>query len=137
MKRGRRDGRVRRFAQSEDGGATIEACLWLPFLATFFMLVIDASFIFMRQADAQRIVQDGARQFVAGAIDTETELKTWLEAAMTPISTNATATVQVDPITGYLTARVEYPAKDTDLSGVSGVLGAAQILVQSIQITEQ
>lgn len=127
---------LRAFLRREDGGATIEACIWLPFFFTFFILILDATFIFLRQSDAQRIVQDGTRQFVSGAIDTRAELETWLEDTMASVSPNADATTIYDAGTGMLTARVEYPAEDTDLTGATGWLGGLTMRVQSIQLTE-
>lgn len=127
---------VRAFHQDEDGGATIEACLWIPFFFAFFILVLDAAFIFLREADAQRIVQDGNRQFVTGAITGETALETWVEAAMTTVSPNADATVSIDA-NGVLTTRVTYPAEDSDLTGASGLLGGLTMRVQSVYLTEQ
>ena len=124
------------FHRDEDGGATIEACLWIPFFFTCFILILDATFIFLREADAQRIVQDGNRQFVTGAITGETALETWVEAAMTTVSPNADATVSIDA-NGVLTTRVTYPAEDSDLTGASGLLGGLTMRVQSVYLTEQ
>ncbi len=122
------------FARSETGSATVEACLWLPFLFFFFILILDATIIFMREADAQRIVQDGTRQFVTGAIDSEAELDAWLEATMAAISPNAKASSTIS--SGVLTATIEYPAEDTDLTGSAGLLGGLTMKVQSIQLVE-
>ena len=52
----------RKFLRDEAGGATVEACLWIPFFLSFFVLILDAAFIFLQETDAQRIVQDGNRQ---------------------------------------------------------------------------
>lgn len=128
---------LRTFARRDDGGASFEACLWVPFLIGVILLVIDATFIFGREADAHRIAQDGTRQFVSGAIASQSELETWLETAMSPVSPNADANVSLDSTTGILTAVIEYPAEDTDLTGATGLLGAATVRVQSIQLTEE
>jgi Flp pilus assembly protein TadG len=137
---GNRRGRaaaVLAFARREDGGASFEACLWVPFLLLFFFLIMDATFIFSHEADAQRIVQDGTRQYVSKALDSETELETWLETVMASVSPNADATVDYDSSTGILVASVEYPAGDTDLTGVTGWLSGVTMRVQSIQLMEQ
>lgn len=130
-------GMLARFVRDEAGGATVEACLWLPFFFVFFILILDATFIFARQSDAHRVVQDGTRQFVTGGIDTLAELETWLEAAMQPIAPSADATVALDTTKDLLTARISYNAEDTDLTGATGVLGGLTIRVQSIQLVEE
>jgi hypothetical protein len=127
----------RGFLRGEDGGASFEACLWVPFLLSFFFLIMDATFIFSREADAQRIVQDGTRQYVAKAFDSQSELETWLETTMAVVSPNADATIDYDSSTGILVAAIEYPAEDTDLTGVTGWLGGATMRVQSVQLMEQ
>jgi Flp pilus assembly protein TadG len=131
-----RPGCGARFLRSEDGSATVEACIWLPFFFFFFLLILDATFIFLRQADAQRIVQDGSRLYVVGAIKTTSDLETWLESSMAPISPNAKATTNIGA-NGFLTAQISYPAEDTDLTGATGMLGGATMRVQSVQILEQ
>lgn len=133
----RRVAALAAFVRREDGGASFEACLWVPFLLSFFFLIMDATFIFSREADAQRIVQDGTRQYVSKAIDSEAELETWLETMMASISPNADATIDFDASTGILVASVDYPAGDTDLTGVTGWLSGVTMRVRSIQLMEQ
>ncbi len=125
----------RKFLRDEAGGATVEACLWIPFFLSFFVLILDAAFIFLQETDAQRIVQDGNRQYVTGAIASTGALETWIETAMVPLSPNANATARVDGA-GVLTTVLTYPAEDTDLTGATGVLGGLTMRVQSIYLTE-
>ncbi len=125
---------LRAFVRSERGAATVEACLWIPVLLTFFILILDATIIFLRETDAQRIVQDGTRQYVTGAIETEAELDAWLEDMMSAISPNAQANSTVS--SGVLTTTIEYPAEDTDLTGSAGLLGGLTMKVRSIQLVE-
>lgn len=129
--------RVRAFVRSEDGSATVEACLWIPFFAAFFILILDATFIFLQQADAQRIVQDANRQYISKSIGSLAALESWIETTMTPLSANATATATIDASTGILTTRLEYPAEDTDLTGSTGLLGGLTMRVQAVHLTEQ
>jgi Flp pilus assembly protein TadG len=133
----RRRSRWIAFRDAEDGSATIEACLWIPFFFSFFILVLDATFIFLQQADAQRIVQDGNRQYVSKSIGSLGALETWIETAMQPLSSNAVAMASIDPTTGILTTRLEYPAEDTDLTGTTGVFGGLTMRVQAVHLTEQ
>jgi len=130
---------VRRFMRDEDGSATIEACLWLPFFIFFFVLILDATTIFMNQARVHRIVQDANRQYIVGGFKTsvneEQALEVWIEQSLASIAPSASATAQVDS-RGLLTTQVSYPSGETDLTGATGVLGSLTMRVQAIHQTE-
>ena len=117
----------------------MEACLWLPFFIFFFVLVLDATTIFMNQARVHRIVQDANRQYVVGvfktAADEEQALETWIETALNGIAPSASASATVGPL-GLLTTQVSYPSGETDLTGATGVLGSLTMRVQAIHQTE-
>lgn len=139
-------GRKRRFRDAEDGSATIEALLWIPFLLAFLMLILDASTIFMWNSQARRIVADANRQYVKGATFDNTmsnfvgnpvnNMANWIEDEMAHFAPNAVANVMIDPVSGLLTTIVTYPSTDTDLSGATGFLGGLTLRVQSIHQTE-
>lgn len=130
---------VRRFSRDEDGSATVEACLWLPFFIFFFVMILDATTIFMNQARVHRIVQDANRQFVVGvfksAANEEQALEQWIEQSLAPITPSASASASVDT-QGLLTTQVSYPSGETDLTGATGVLGSLTMRVQAIHQTE-
>ena len=50
-------GNAGRLIRSERGSCTIEACFWLPFFLFFFVLIFDATYVFMRNGEVRRIVQ--------------------------------------------------------------------------------
>ena len=133
------NARARRFGKSEAGGATFEACIWIPFLLFFFIMILDATAIFTNQSRVHRIVQDGNRQFVSGVYQHETNpqqaLETWVETTLDTIAPSADATISIDG-SGLLTTQVTYNASETDLSGVTGLFSSLTMRVQAIHQTE-
>ena len=113
----------KRFARDEAGSGSVEACLWMPVLFAFFILVLDGTYLFLRDSEIRRVVQDGSRQYVMGFFGTDTgEMQTWIEERLAPIAPNAVAETTVDAATGVLFTSVRYPASDTDLTGWIGKL---------------
>ncbi len=130
---------IRRFGKNEDGGATFEACIWIPFLLFFFIMILDATAIFTNQSRVHRIVQDGNRQFVSGVYQHEANpqqaLESWVETTLDTIAPSADATINIDG-DGLLTTQVTYNASETDLSGVTGLFSSLTMRVQAIHQTE-
>ena len=56
--------RAGKLVRSEGGSCTVEACFWLPFFLFFFVVIFDATYVFMRNGEVRRIVQDGNRAYV-------------------------------------------------------------------------
>ena len=133
------NARVWRFGKEDEGSATFEACIWIPFLLLFFIMILDGTSIFTNQSKVHRIVQDANRQFVSGVFKDEANptlaMKNWLETALNDIAPSASATVTVDGA-GLLTTQVSYNASDTDLSGVTGVFKSFTMQVQAVHQTE-
>lgn len=127
--------------RADDGGATVEATLWLPIYTLAIVLILDATFIFKGESRVHSIVQDGMRQYILGAYrgtpDPEEALEDWIEhrLAITGLTARAEAVVVLKPDAG-LTATVSYPSGDTDLSGVTGLLGGLTMRVTSHYNTE-
>ncbi|MDU8942119.1 TadE/TadG family type IV pilus assembly protein [Ovoidimarina sediminis] len=131
--------RIERFGKEDEGSATFEACIWIPFLLLFFIMILDGTSIFTNQAKVHRIVQDANRQFVSGVFKLEPNpqmaMETWLETALDDIAPSADATISIDA-NGLLTTTVSYPASETDLSGVTGVFKNLTMNVKAIHQTE-
>lgn len=113
----------RRFARDEAGSGSVEACLWMPVLFAFFILVLDGTYLFLRDSEIRRVVQDGSRQYVIGFFGTDTgAMDSWIEARLALIAPHAVAQSTIDAATGVLFTSVSYPASDTDLTGWVGKL---------------
>ena len=113
----------KRFARDEAGSGSVEACLWMPVLFAFFILVLDATYLFLRDSEIRRVVQDGSRQYVMGFFGTDTgKMQTWIEERLARIAPHAEASVTIDDTNDVLLTAVRYPASDTDLTGWIGKL---------------
>ena len=73
---------LRRSLKNEDGNATIEAVLWLPFFLAAFTLVMDATMIFHNQSYILRVVQDTNRGVSIGKFQSESEAEEYIVAAL-------------------------------------------------------
>lgn len=125
---------LRRKAADEDGSATIEAVLWLPFFIMLFIMIADAAMIFANQSRVHRMVQDGNRNYVVGAITNCAALETWLENVTQQLAPSASATCSVS--SNIVTSTVSIPSGELDLSGATGVFGGLTIQVQAQHLLE-
>ena len=125
------------FLRDESGSGTIEACLWLPVLIGFFILIFDATYVFLRDGEIRRVVQEGNRQYVKGLHGTQPAgLETWIETKLGQLAPNANATSLVDSTTGLLTTTITYPASDTDVTGWVSALTGLEITIHTVNQTE-
>ena len=125
---------LRRRAADEDGSATIEAVLWLPFFILLFIMIADAAMIFANQSRIHRMVQDGNRNYVVGALANCDALETWLEDVTQKLAPSASATCSI--ASNVVTSTVSIPSGELDLSGATGVFGGITIEVQAQHLLE-
>lgn len=123
-----------RFARKEDGAATIEAVLWLPFYIMLFGLLADVSMVFHGQSKLLRIVQDANRNMSIGRLQTADEVINFVQtragAFATPTSVSNTV------VAGLITTSITVPVRDLDLFGVAGVFKSAEMTVRSEHLME-
>ncbi len=119
-----------RFQRDEDGGTMIEAILWFPVFFSLFVLVLDASMIFLNQAQIKKIMQDGARQMAVGTYDKCDELTPVLQARIQTIAPGAVVFSCGEDKT-VSTVVVTAPSSDLGITGTSGVLSG---LVFSLRV---
>lgn len=126
-------GKIFRFARNEDGAATIEAVLWLPFYLILFGLLADVSMVFHGQSKLLRIVQDANRNMSIGRLDSA-EVIDFVRTRAGTFSTPTQITNNEDA--GLITTSVTVPMRDLDLFGVAGVFGKAEMTVSSAHLNE-
>jgi len=121
MKTIRRNGilppHLRRRLDSEDGSATVEAVLWIPFFLLLLALIADASFLFHRQAEMLRTVQDVNRAFSTGQIHSTTSVEQILVAQYASLSDDVQAVSMLDTGTvpgGIIRTSLSIPARDVN-----------------------
>ena len=126
----------RQFSSKEDGSATVEACLWLPVLMLFFMLVLDATYMFVSEGEVWRVLTEANRQYVRGGLgDTTADLELFLETKLARFSPNIDAVSVVDA-NGILTTTVTLPARDTTITGVFPQFINLDLTVRAVHQTE-
>lgn len=125
---------LRRFVRKEDGAATIEAVIWLPFFLALFGLLADVSMIFYNQSRLLRIVQDANRNMVVQRLEDEAATAAFVVSQGQAISPNVSATTSVDA--GVITTTATVPMADLDLFGVAGVFRNVDMTVRAQHLTE-
>ena len=124
----------RKFGRDENGGATIEAVLWLPLMLSFFVMLLDAAMIFTNHSRAVRIVQDANRAYAVGAFTDCTAAASWVQDRVRTIA--PTATAACDRSAGVSTLDVSMPSRELDLSGATGVFGGLTVVARSQHFIE-
>lgn len=127
---------IKRFRRNEEGSATIEAVLWLPLFVFFFVMLADAATIFTNQARILRIVQDGTRIYSVGGLADCAALNAWLDARVGQLAPGVQPVCDDFTTPGIIVTRVDVPAGDIDLSGVTGMFGGLTVRVQTQMMVE-
>jgi Flp pilus assembly protein TadG len=120
--------------RAEDGGATVEAVLWVPFFILLLALIADASFLFHRQAQMLRAVQDANRAFSTGQLTTTDAVTEVLIAQYRPLSNKveAVSVVDTDTVpTGIIRTSLTIPARDVNSIGLIASLSNLNLTVTS------
>jgi Flp pilus assembly protein TadG len=118
---GSRWGALRRRLAAEDGSTTVEAVLWIPFFFLLLALIADASFLFHRQAQMLRAVQDANRAFSTGQIETTAQVQDILVAQYSGLSEEVEAVSVLDTETvpgGIIRTSLSIPARDINSIGL-------------------
>lgn len=118
----------------EDGSATIEAMLWIPFYFALMLFVMNAGLIFYGQSQMMRIVQDGNRAFSVGRLENVEETEAFILERLNVISPLATVTTVLDQGIIYTTATV--PVEDLASLGAIDTFDGYPITVSSQHFLE-
>lgn len=125
---------VRRFVQNEDGAATVEAVVWLPFFFALFGLLTDVSMVFYNQSRLLRIAQDANRNMSVGRLTDVQATEDFIKAASATVSPRVSAVTSVTA--GLITTTVTVPLSDLDLFGVGGVFRNVNMTVRAEHLME-
>jgi Flp pilus assembly protein TadG len=127
-------GILPRLVRNEDGAATVEAVLWLPFFVMLFGLLADVSMIFYNQSRLLRIVQDANRNMSVGRLVDSDETIDFVQTQGLAVSPNVTSTSSVTA--GLITTTATVPIEDLDLFGVAGVFRNVNMTVRAEHLME-
>lgn len=112
---------IRKFRRDEDGSATVETVLWLPFYFFFFLLILDAAMIFANHARIVRIVQDANRFYAVGGFVQCTDAEDWVRVRVDDLAPSVVVTC--DRNAGVATMVASMDSGELDLTGSTGVFG--------------
>lgn len=130
--------KILRRAAREDGNATIEAVLWIPFFILAFTFVADTTMILHNQSTIQRVVQDANRALSIGkfqSADKEGEAEDYIESAIAYLTANAVASTAI--VDGIITTTVTAPAADLDMMGMFASITSININVRAQHLLEE
>jgi Flp pilus assembly protein TadG len=125
-------GAFRRFQRRDDGSATVEVVLWIPFFLLLLALIADASLLFNRQAQMLRDVQDANRAYSTGRVTSTNAVQTLLVNAYQPVSAEVSAVSTLDTSvvsTGIIRTTLSVPARDVNSIGIIASLSNFNLTV--------
>lgn len=132
--------RASRFLEDECGAAgVVEAALWIPFFLLLLTLFADASFLFNRQAQMLRTVQDVNRAYAVGQLTSPQEVHDTLAALYSPYSDAVRVESVYDttgPGGGLIRTSMSIPARDVVSIGIIANLTNFDFTVASEQYRE-
>jgi Flp pilus assembly protein TadG len=123
---------LRRLLRAEEGSATVEVVLWIPFFLLLLALIADASLLFNRQAQMLRDVQNANRAYSVGRVTTTAAVQDMLIAAYTPMSASVTAVSTLDTSvvsSGIIRTTLSVPARDVNSIGIIASLSNFNLAV--------
>jgi Flp pilus assembly protein TadG len=119
------------FARDENGGATVEFTIWVPFLVAFFLAIGEVAMIFYGQSRILQVAQDATREASIGRLQTEAAVS---EYVSTRLSFNAT--VQNVVSKGVIRTAISVPLEDLAPFGFFTNLMRTNITVVAQQVAE-
>lgn len=118
----------------EEGGATVETVLWMPFFMALFAMVVDVSLVMGGQAEVLRIVQDTNRAVSLGRYQSLEDARQNILTEMSQLSSHSTVTLEV--VNGIITSVVVIPARDLTATGLFDGLADVDIVVRAEHLSE-
>lgn len=120
--------------QSEEGGITIEAVLWLPLFLGFMAFITDVALILHAQAKVQRIAQDGNRGLSTGLYQSPAEAQAAVEAGLVNIASSAT--VLTEETDGVIRTLVRMNSSDLVAVGLISRINDVDLSFATFHIIE-
>ncbi len=121
--------RLKARMRNEDGGATIETVMWMPFFAALFTLIVDGTLIFHNHSNVLRVVQDANRALSVGRFDTVAEAQTAIQTNAAHLSSNIN--VETTVTGGIINTTVRVPAADLDMTGLFTGISNATLTINA------
>ena len=119
----------RRFLRRDSGNMSVEAVLWLPMFMLLMIVIVDATMVFSRRAQAIRIVQDTNRGMSMYRLTTELEAQDFLLSRIQQFSPTAQASTVYDPTTGLIRTALAMPLHEIDAMGFFDLFPQFQMVI--------
>lgn len=104
---------IRAALRGDQGNATVEFVMWLPFFFLLFSLVTDVSLLLNMQSRMFDVTRDASRLVSLGRM-TDVEAKAW---AKTRMDGGASLDVDVSVLNGFVTTTIVAPYSDAIVFG--------------------
>jgi Flp pilus assembly protein TadG len=120
----------------ESGNVTIEFVLWVPLVAFLLLLTVDVGQIFLKQAQATRLVQDANRALSVGKIRTTGATEAFIKDRLSGFSTAVTAQTTFNASTSIISTTAKIPLRDLAITQALPIGEGAMITIQSSHMME-
>ena len=127
---------LRTARRDESGNVTIEFVLWVPLVAFLLLVTVDVGQIFLKQAQATRLVQDANRALSVGKIRTTVATETFIKDRLAGFSTAVTAQTTYDIGTGIISTTAKIPLRDLTVTQALPIGQGATVTIQSSHMME-
>ena len=124
------------FTSNEDGSATVESVLWIPFFFVIFALIADVSLMFNAQANLTRLVQDANRAYSIGLLESDAQTEAYVLARVGPGKDDENTTVDTTVTNGVINTTVSVAAGHYMSIGLFDALTNVDIVVTSQHMME-
>lgn len=125
---------IKRLWRRDEGTATAELVILTPVFLVLFGMVTDASFVFGRQAEILRVIQDANRSLAVGRFLTEVQAETYVTDEISHLSDETTVAVNV--VGGIISTTVTLPATDLTSTGLFEGINALTLTIAASQMSE-
>lgn len=110
--------------------------LWVPLVAFLLLLTVDVGQIFLKQAQATRLVQDANRALSVGKIRTTAATETFVKNSLAGFSMAVTAQTTLNTGTGIISTTAKIPLRDLAITQALPIGAGAMITIQSSHMME-
>lgn len=124
-----------RSGRGDDGGsATVEFVLWVPVAVFLLLLTVDTGQIFLKQAQATRMVQDANRALSVGKLRTTAATEALIKDSLAGFSSAVTAQTAITA--GIISTTARIPLRDLAITKALPFGDGAVITIQSSHMME-
>ena len=126
--------RLIRWLRRDEGSASVEFVVWLPFIFIILALIVDVSVMLHRQTAMLHAVQDASRAMATGRLEDTAAVVAQIEADIANLTQAATVTANLSE--GRLTTQATVPASELMILDFIRALDGLTLSVQTGHLVE-